>query len=1405
MIKISSSVKEREMDFFQWLSPQVTNKQLSDLCNLLPVVNEYGKKRNRLEASLFELKDSEHAEMLQKMLKEDKRFQFMHYGQAKPMLLLVEKYCEYIREKGGLDIKPVPEDTVEQNTVTASEDNLSKTVKVNEGQFELRTKKGFSFYGGTPMEAFAQYCDYLADSHPAIMYKLVGLKYAGHGSVVLHKDEPANGGYKLNNVNCYVDKSFSSDAVINYGKWLSKMCGESDFPERISKSEKKYIEKRPLKDEKPVVSVVKQDDSVVLVEEKKESPKSASRVWSKYEVALLIEAYLEVEDTGYISVKAGELSQTLRELAKKQGKSIDDSYRNVNGMIMQLGAVQYCFTDGKKGLSNASTQIREMVDLYKNKRSEYESILKEAHEILKNPESEIGTFLNSSDFDLLKNELAKQGIMSVSQLRTLDLWSFMNRNGLYSLSKRNEILNRVNDLLHPEKKADESKKYCLITTNGQSFYSNSPAGTLAAYCEPLISKYPLKMRSLVGQRYNGIGLIVLNSEEPVNGGIFLSGLKAYIDSSLTEKPAKLYGEWLSKKCGDNDVPQLVQLCEAEKQKEIVEVERAAAASNKQERVVSEPVREEKKQEELTGDAWLFNLLSEKDINFDDKRNVQGCLWILGGSELAPIVKQCAEKGYKFTYKEDGCKAFPKQGVWWTKDSPGSKPVNVVAPVYQRDLEETAVFRGWLSAGFSSYMRHVRKLSEKSISQYCQSVEAIEQYLIKKHSSMTLVGIDVGKAKIIRTELSYDKAFVEWNKKAHYQYSAALTQYIYYLQAIENEKKALKSGLELKHKYTMKDDSEIKNTSQPKSEKLKNDTTIREAIVKVLTDAGRPMTVGEIYAEIVLKQLYSFNSSNPRMIVDQTVRKSCVGVHPLGHTKEDAFEIVGDVGGRTLYGLIGQYTKVKPLAPFVTNPNFSAEESKKAAYKANQKVDMRWAEVLAKCFPDGYINDFLSQLQAKSYWEEMFGIECDLDGDAIYEAMKTVGTVHDDRVFVRSEEESDLIESICSKISDILKDYSAVYRKCIYGRYQEKLAVHSIYTEQAMEERLLEKANSAFYSSWGMFLRKGKQQSVTNDCRKVLRNQGGAMPVSEVQKILWFVPGDTVYHTLSVDKEALNIGNSVWMLAEHFPLSPAEAAGIGDVLDEYFIANNYIQAESILFLLREKLPSIADNLQDLHFTAVFNIVRYYLEDRFSFTKAIITPKGSKKIDFSVLYHDFAAKRDHFTLDELSAFSKEVKNPIYWESVFSGGAVRVNESEFVHISNVKFDVVETDKVLEDICPGDYMPFYSVSPAMMMHLPSCGYQWNGFLLLNYVYSFSKMFRAFYKSIGKTGYYGAMVRRDCQAIGSYNQLLVRFLTDNDNWNTVDDACELVVKKGLQAAKDIGGIDKIVSQAKLNKMKKGE
>jgi len=469
----------------------------------------------------------------------------------------------------------------------------------------------------------------------------------------------------------------------------------------------------------------------------------------------------------------------------------------------------------------------------------------------------------------------------------------------------------------------------------------------------------------------------------------------------------------------------------------------------------------------------------------------------------------------------------------------------------------------------------------------------------------------------------------------------------------------------------------------------------------------------------------------------------------------------------------------------------------------EQINNLWEQVLKESFPDGYIlDDFISQLQAMEKWKELYGEQCQLQGDELDKAISVCGTIKDGRVFPHTAEEDQLIQEISNTICKLLRKYSCIYIAMIYQRYCQELTAHAVYTETVLADLLLRHSNGAFIKSGNWLVSPGKTASVIEDCKKVMRDSGGAMSVEDVSKQLWFVPYDTIYHALSMEADCINIDRHVWMLAEYSPLTSEDVDRIADVLSEELELRGYILWRHVVPLLCSKLPDVAENLVALEegAGAIYNVLRYYLKNRFSFTKVIVAPLG-QQVDANMLYENFAEEHDRFTLSDLEAFSEEIGvRPIYWEAIFTK-AVRISETDFVNKREIHFDIAAIDHVLEGFCSNDYLSFKEIQQPMMMHLPPCGYSWNGYLLLSYIYSYSKTFRIVYRTMGKTGYYGAMVRRSCTGINSYKKLVEHVLTDSADWSSRDDALNLLVSNGYQAVKRLNGIDRIMERAKLNRL----
>ena len=67
-----------------------------------------------------------------------------------------------------------------------------------------------------------------------------------------------------------------------------------------------------------------------------------------------------------------------------------------------------------------------------------------------------------------------------------------------------------------------------------------------------------------------------------------------------------------------------------------------------------------------GTDAVIDFLNKQKVPYVDKRSKNGSLWLIGGPELAGIVKQCNSLGLKFAYTANGSKATKGKPGWYSK-------------------------------------------------------------------------------------------------------------------------------------------------------------------------------------------------------------------------------------------------------------------------------------------------------------------------------------------------------------------------------------------------------------------------------------------------------------------------------------------------------------------------------------------------------------------------------------------------------------------------------------------------------------------------------------------------------------------------------------------------------------------
>lgn len=104
--------------------------------------------------------------------------------------------------------------------------------------------------------------------------------------------------------------------------------------------------------------------------------------WDKYETALLIETFWQVEEKKVDRQTAiNNLSTALRKKAINQGIKIDDKFRNTNGISIQIGNIALSFFPERSPLHRTAI-FDEVASIYKTDKEEFNRILNRAHSLV---------------------------------------------------------------------------------------------------------------------------------------------------------------------------------------------------------------------------------------------------------------------------------------------------------------------------------------------------------------------------------------------------------------------------------------------------------------------------------------------------------------------------------------------------------------------------------------------------------------------------------------------------------------------------------------------------------------------------------------------------------------------------------------------------------------------------------------------------------------------------------------------------------------------------------------------------------------------------------------------------------------------------------------------------------------
>jgi len=207
--------------------------------------------------------------------------------------------------------------------------------------------------------------------------------------------------------------------------------------------------------------------------------------WDIDEAVLLLELYgkLKVADKGTREHLILNFSNLLIKRAIDMGIEVDNKFRNVNGIKMQLQNFTYVITDGKTGLLSASNLFKTVYNIYTNDRVRYNKMLLKAHDSINDNSNCVKAqrynFVQWLSTKNSSSEKVKNICESIYIVDSLDICP-----PIFSVNNKKEISNIVNTIKNNNKFRTKNiirsngllsaiNRYVAFLTDNTSFKNNN--------------------------------------------------------------------------------------------------------------------------------------------------------------------------------------------------------------------------------------------------------------------------------------------------------------------------------------------------------------------------------------------------------------------------------------------------------------------------------------------------------------------------------------------------------------------------------------------------------------------------------------------------------------------------------------------------------------------------------------------------------------------------------------------------------------------------------------------------------------------------------------------------------------------------------------------------------------------
>lgn len=1063
--------------------------------------------------------------------------------------------------------------------------------------------------------------------------------------------------------------------------------------------------------------------------------------WDQYETALLIEAcLLESSKAMPKTDLVHTLSKNLRNRATRNGRTIDELFRNENGISLQMTKMNYLLTDGTKGLPGASKFFAEMATLWKTDKVAFNKILAAAKEqisgervkleVMKSNKEKFQEWLREQDKLKLSpehiistiEEASKYALShSVSKVAFFDI----DDPKAFSAACTKLLSQRIFRLMHKQtaQNLDKCQGYyksflgeieCKETTIPPEVLTNihddnsaekSATVSISNTPEEKASEPALKDGITVSDK---LYVCLKDNSDKNQYGITLFYLAKLVgaDESVVKRLLDK-AEWASLEYGRY---KFNYASNQGRQQYDFETPQSLAFSR--------PVSVSYFGDIITkANSWKQALVDTMHVLYDDYphviEEVRGKLFgtatipLVAGEDqisLMRVPKEFAKGLYVETNRSasdimanlkriiDACNIDYENIIvlFERKDnSSGAKDVqpteiNTKSEISSPVLPESPVAKTTTitttEEAYSKWLQNSCGLADATARSYVSAIHSAELYAKQhRYSEYQIYGDPKETALAVISDLLRDPDFIRYNQEQHNRFSASFKKFSAFLE--EDEKSTLAAADDVSVKY--------------------------------------PQLYSKLYAA------------------------SKVYDTPEGMNVSRICALVGSDEAQK----VSEILRGVPWATEVETDKFSF--SKKPVIKTSDDEphdfdQEKYITILLQRYRSGMTFDSIDFDIFREIYEDTYDEQIVFDDAALEKRLKYCGVIYKDRLFpaegvIDNETKSKLYSYIESNFAS---GKNVLYYKAIFEDLSDAFAsCYTLSDEGMLKAFILFTAPKGkyYFSENYMSVEKNVQIDHSAEIADYLLSAGKPMSREDICAALSHIPQDKVNQIISVDSRFLRNAKGEFFHRDIFEISADELDRIAGYIGGCIEENEYAIWTDIWEKIQDEMTIFLENNLYLSSLGVRNAIGKLYAGRFNFNGAVISETG-KNYEMRDIYQLFAKHHSTFTSDEIYDLSKELDTVIYFEAL-SAISVRVSHDLFVSKKRIDFDVEAIDKAIASFIAGDYIRIREIDSFLAF--PNVGYEWNEYLLESFLKSYSKKYMLLNNGSALHNVAGAIVKR--------------------------------------------------------------